>query len=86
MEEKGMILAQKKGECVRVVPGLCHVLCQCFVSVLCFVFLVSYLGGNFGTRKKKESLHVRARIKKGYIGAVSGEHVLNVIKGSVWYT
>ena len=47
MAEEAMILAQKKGECVRVVPVLCHVLCQCFVSVLSFLFLVSYLRGEW---------------------------------------
>ena len=45
MAEEAMILAQNKSVCVSVVPGLCHVLCQCFVSVLSFLFFVSYLGG-----------------------------------------
>ena len=87
MAEEAMIVAQKKGECVTVVPVLCQILCQCFVSVLSFLFLVSYLRGEWWhTKKGRVPIRAGARIKRGYIGAVSGEHVLGVIKGSVSYT
>ena len=73
MEEEAMIVAQTKGQCVWVVPGLCQILCQCFVSVFSFLFLVSYLRGEgWHTKKKRALVRTRAHKKRVYRGRIWG--------------
>ena len=86
MEEEGMKVAQKKGRLCHFVPVLCHFLCHSFVpNYITLPYL--YYDTNIKWHRKKGSVpHTRARIKKGYIGAVPTEHLLYLIKGSVSYT
>ena len=73
MAEEGMIVAQNKGECVGVVPVLCQILCQCFVSVLSFLFFVSYLRGEWWhTKKERVPTRTRAHKKGVYRGCAWG--------------